>query len=555
MPFRTLHDKDFIGRQHELAALAAWARRADTGSGRSLVLSGARGIGKTELLKHLFGALFWKQDRIAPFYYTVNPALASVPTFSRDYLVRFLCQRLAFENKEQSLFLYEGRSFSALSALAEDRGAGWAKELIDQYLRNADDPLSALRIALGAPHRSALVSGTPMVVLLDEFHRLKGLAREGTVDPQLVSLFEEPLSSAKAPHVITGNSVELQELPVASSLESMALAPLETADVVSNALALLRAHGAAGSVPLLLLRRLGGNPFYLRCVCKAAAEKKNPEDKDFWNAYAKEIMQGTLARFWSTVLKSSFPDLGARNVALAISHRIYHTQEPLNCGRIASSFALTDSQAETIAHALYLAGIIQGAFGVFRPVDDAVLRDVIDCLFRKELHAASAHDLERECREKLLPEQAGAVRFDLVLPMSKEAELVAAQCLEQVGKNLRLNQDAIGQLQIAVIEACINAMEHSRGTERKIYVGVVADEQRLEVSIESSGQEFIVQETGEPFGDCSAVRPPGRGWGIKLMKRFADDVRFEKTSRGTKTVLIKNLDSSMRTQEEAMNNE
>jgi anti-sigma regulatory factor (Ser/Thr protein kinase) len=61
------------------------------------------------------------------------------------------------------------------------------------------------------------------------------------------------------------------------------------------------------------------------------------------------------------------------------------------------------------------------------------------------------------------------------------------------------------------------------------------------VLFRSSGQEFIVQETGEPFGDRGISKAPGRGWGLKLMKRYADDVRFEKTLRGVKTVLIKNL--------------
>jgi anti-sigma regulatory factor (Ser/Thr protein kinase) len=64
------------------------------------------------------------------------------------------------------------------------------------------------------------------------------------------------------------------------------------------------------------------------------------------------------------------------------------------------------------------------------------------------------------------------------------------------------------------------------------------------VSIESAGWEFVVQETGEPFGDREHVKPSGRGLGIKMMKRFADEVRFEKTARGTKTVLVKNLAKS-----------
>ncbi len=556
MPFSTLSDNEFSGRQEELTLLFNKVLQADAGAGAGIVLSGSRGVGKTELLKQLFGLLFWKQDHVAPFYYVANPALLSAETFSKTYLMQFLYQRIAFEKKEQSLFWRDGTSLADLSMLLEDRDAAWAKEILQQYEQNSSDPIGALRIALAAPYRSALLSGMPVAVLIDEFQRLQGLSIQGAEDPHLVSLFEKPFSLGKALHVITGNAAELREMPVTNSLERFSLAPLDLADAASRAQAILRAHNLDTEMPPLLIRHLGGNPFYLECIGKALALKKDPGNKEFWGVYIKEITEGGLALYWSSVLKGFFQDLGKRKHAIAVSYKIYHAKEPFSCSRIAATFSMTENQAETLAHTLYRAGIIQGEFGVFRPVEDNVLHDIIDCLYLKEVLAKSAHDLERELMERLLPEKTGVSRFDLTLPMTKEAELVAAQCIDQIGKNLHLNQDITGQLQIAVIEACINAMEHSRGAERKVYVSIVADEGRLEVSIESAGQEFIVQETGEPFVGREAAKTGGRGWGIKLMKRFADDVKFEKTTRGIKTVLIKHLDKAAREQkEDAITNE
>jgi serine/threonine-protein kinase RsbW len=339
-------------------------------------------------------------------------------------------------------------------------------------------------------------------------------------------------------------------MPIASRLERIPVQPLGPDDASSRALSLLRAYEAEGKTPPLLLRHLGGNPFYLGCVLRTACDKKNLEEKDFWKAYAREIIEGVLALSWSSSLKSYFPNVGLRRTALAIVYKIYHTREPLSCQRIAKSFALTDGQAEALAYALYLAGFVRGEFGVFRAVEDRVVRDIIDGLYMKEVLGKPSFDLEQEFLEKSLPEKEEVLRFDMTLPMIKEAELVAAQCLDQIGKNLHINQDAIGQLQIAVIEACINAIEHSKGTEKKIYVSFVADRDHVEVSIESAGREFVVQETGEPFGDREHGKGPGRGWGIKMMKRFADEVRFEKTARGTKTVLVKNLSKSAGVQKE-----
>ncbi|HYA86906.1 MAG TPA: ATP-binding protein [Nitrospirota bacterium] len=556
MPFSSLKNGEFIGRQDELSALYKRVLMAEWGQAQSVVLFGHRGIGKSELLKQLFGHLFWKQDRVAPFSYTVNPALLSVAAFSKTYLIGFLCQRLAFLKKEQALLYQDGISIDGLSLLIEESEAGWAKEILDQYIQCAGDPLDSLRIALAAPHRSSLSTGMPVAVLLDDFHWIKGLRIDGVPDARLASLFQEAITHKKTPHIISGNAPELQEMPVVSGLERILVPPLGPEGASARASALLSAYEATGTVPPLLLRHLGGNPFYLGCVVAKACSKSNPDEKDFWNAYIQEIMEGQLVLSWSTVLKGFFPDLGMRRVALAIAYKIHHTAEPLSCQRIAKSFALTDDRAHDVAYNLYLAGIIRGELGVFRAEEDRVLRDVIDCLYLREVLTKSTHELTEYFLAALVPQKGHVARYDMALPMVKEAELIAAQGLEQIGKNLNLNPETIGQLQIAVIEACINAIEYSRGRGDNIYVSVIVDEDQLEVSVESAGPEFIIRETGEPFRDQEAAKGPGRGWGIKLMKRFVDEIEFEKTALGTKIVLIKKIEKSTgRKKESAISHE
>jgi serine/threonine-protein kinase RsbW len=544
MPFSALPEKDFVGKQEELDGLTKRIVLAHGSLARSAVLSGPRGMGKTELLKQLFGRLFWGQDRIAPFFYAANPAVLSAQAFSRTYLIRFLSHRLAYQKKEQALLYHNGMSIDDIATLAEERGATWAREILDRYERSATEPLDALRIALNAPHLSALATGTPVAVLIDEFQLLNGITIEGIPDPKLVSLFEEPMASGKTPHLITGNAPEIQEMAVSRSLERIPVQPLGTESALSRARALLAAQGAEGSVSPLLLFRLGGNPFYLACVVRTASTKKVLDEKDFWNAYIREIMEGPLSRSWSAVLKGFFPDLEMRRAALATAFMICHTAEPLSCRRIAKSLGLTDAQASATAQTLYLAGLIRGEFGVFRATEDRVVRDIIEELYRKEILAQTGHEREQHFLESLLPQQENAVRFEMTIPMAKESELVVAQCLGQIGKNLQLNEDAIGQMQIAVIEACINAIEHSKGMDNKVRIVVSVERGRLEVSIESAGPEFIMQETGEPVGDQAAAKASGRGWGVKLMNRFADKVVFERTAQGTRTILIKELGTS-----------
>ncbi len=550
MRFSTLQESEFFGRGEELAGLLRRALQAAKGEAQSAVLSGPRGIGKTELLKHLFGSLFWRQDHVAPFYYAVNPALLSAAAFSKDYLTQYLCQRLAFEKKEQPLLSRDGMSIDGLSALVEERDAVWAREILDRYTQSASDPVDALRIALAAPHQSAMATGLPVAVLIDEFSRLKNLHSGGLPHTKLVSLLEEPMSLSKTSYVVSGNDAEIFEMPIASRFERIPVQPLGPEDAAAKALSLLRAYEAEGKTPPLLLRHLGGNPFYLECVFRSACNKKNLEEKDFWKAYSHETTDGVLALFWSSILKGYCPDVGQRRTTLAIAYKIYHTSEPLSCQRIAKSFALTDGLAESVAYALYLAGFVRGEFGVFRAAEDRVVRDIVDCLYMKEILGKSLGDVEQELLEKSRSEKEEILRFDITLPMIKEAELVAAQCLDQIGKNLHINQEAIGQMQIAVIEACISAIERSKGTEQKVYVSFTADKDRLEVSVESAGRESVMQETGER----ERGKAPGRGGSVKLMKRFADEVRFERTARGTKTILVKNLSKPAGVQKEGTAN-
>jgi serine/threonine-protein kinase RsbW len=543
MPFGALNEKDFFGRGEELSDLYRRALQAEQGIAQSVFLSGPRGIGKTELLKQLFSHLFWKQDRVVPFYYSINSALLSVEDFARDYVIQYICQRLAFEKKEQALLNLDGLSIEGLSSLVEESRAAWAREILDRYVQNSGRPVDSLRVALGAPHQSTLASGKPVAILIDEFQRLKQLHVGGAADPQLVSLFEDPFLFKGTLHVITGNEAEIEEMPVSGGLARVTASPLGFEDAAQQVLSLLRAYGVTmNAVPDSVFQHLGGNPFYLRCIATAAAHRKNHDERDFWLAYLQEITSGNIYLSWSSVLKNFFPDMGMRRSVLEITYKMYHTRESLTQEKIAEAFFPSGVSAEAIVRALHHTGFIQGEFGVFRASEDKVVTDFINCLYMRVLLGIAPRDIEEGFLEQQAVETAqGAAAFEMTLPMIREAELVAARCLEQIGKNLRIQEEAIGQLQIAVIEACINALEHSKGGEKKIYFRFDVREDRMEASIESSGREFVVQETGEPFVGKKLGEDFGRGWGVKLMKRFTDSVRFEKTSRGTKVVLVKNI--------------
>ena len=59
--------------------------------------------------------------------------------------------------------------------------------------------------------------------------------------------------------------------------------------------------------------------------------------------------------------------------------------------------------------------------------------------------------------------------FLVVVPMGEDNELLAASTVEQIARRLSFRPEAINQIKTAIVEACINASEHSFSPDRKIY--------------------------------------------------------------------------------------
>jgi anti-sigma regulatory factor (Ser/Thr protein kinase) len=552
MPVNALQEEGFIGRRDVLQGLYRRVREAERGAAQSLVLSGVGGVGKTELLKQFFTHLFWKQDSVAPFYYSVNNAILTVPHFARDYLARFLSQRLAFDGKEQSLLNLEGATIQDLETWTRDHGVTWAADLLERFRRCADDPVDMFRIALHAPLQSSLVTGKPIVVMIDDFHKLVKLHHNERTDPTLVALFESPIASRRVPHIITGSSFALQEMliPGVTWVPLAALHPNEAERLFQ---AVLQTRDIRiDTLPQSLIDHLGGNPLYICCIAGALVSG-NLREEDYWASYVQEVAEGGIYHYLVTILKACIAESGGRDQVLEVLHRVYESEETAGEDRTAKGISSGKLKKE-MARALLHGGFVRGEFGGIRALDDQVMRDFISFLYEREILDRSLSDIRKRFLEQRLPSHRAGVLFELTLPLMPQAELVVAQTLDQVGKNLNLPMEMVGQLQMAAIEACINAIEHNRGGERRMYISICADAGQLEVAVESPGREFIQAETGEPFIGAALREGSQRGKGIKLMKRFADSVRYEKTSRGTKVVLLKRLPRPAEMKKEGVSN-
>ena len=131
--------------------------------------------------------------------------------------------------------------------------------------------------------------------------------------------------------------------------------------------------------------------------------------------------------------------------------------------------------------------------------------------------------------------------FLIVVPMGENNELIAANTAEQIARRLTFRPEAINQIKTAIVEACINASEHSFSPDRKIYQRFRVESDRLVITISSRG---IVPANLNGANKGSVVTEAAeerRGWGLKLIRTLMDEVEFERVDDGTSLRMTKYL--------------
>ncbi len=146
--------------------------------------------------------------------------------------------------------------------------------------------------------------------------------------------------------------------------------------------------------------------------------------------------------------------------------------------------------------------------------------------------------------------EAESDEFELTIPMGEERELIAANTVEQIARRINFKPEAINQIKTAVIEACINASEHSLSPDRKIYQRVRLENDRLVVTVSSRGVVPAEINNGEgdlaqrSLGNGGSHAKERRGWGLGLIRTLMDEVEFERVDDGTRLRMTKYLRKS-----------
>lgn len=166
--------------------------------------------------------------------------------------------------------------------------------------------------------------------------------------------------------------------------------------------------------------------------------------------------------------------------------------------------------------------------------------DAIETLNQRNALGSSRKQVELLAKyldvEEAVAQQINSNEYEMVVPMGDDTELIAAYAVEEIARKHSFDTKAINQIKTALVEACINATEHSHSPDRKIYQKFAVEDDKIVITISNRGLRFKGKEIKEIKPDDDR-----RGWGLKLMRSLMDDVKFEQVDDGTRISMTKLL--------------
>lgn len=130
-------------------------------------------------------------------------------------------------------------------------------------------------------------------------------------------------------------------------------------------------------------------------------------------------------------------------------------------------------------------------------------------------------------------------QVDLVIPMLPNMEVAATKTATAIAEYMKFDADQADEVKMALIEACINAFEHSKSTDRKVYIKFLLDRDSLQVVVTDYGGGFDPLGVARPDIAQKIGSDHKRGWGLMLIESLMDHVDIHSSEEGTTLFMTK----------------
>lgn len=131
----------------------------------------------------------------------------------------------------------------------------------------------------------------------------------------------------------------------------------------------------------------------------------------------------------------------------------------------------------------------------------------------------------------------------LTLPMVPNMEIEASETATAMAEAMNMSADKVDEIRMAVVEACINALEHSRSRDANVYLTFemlgTSDPESLRITVIDHGVGFDPRSIEVPTIEEKINADRKRGWGLQIIRGLMDDVEIESGVDGTTLVMTK----------------
>jgi serine/threonine-protein kinase RsbW len=131
----------------------------------------------------------------------------------------------------------------------------------------------------------------------------------------------------------------------------------------------------------------------------------------------------------------------------------------------------------------------------------------------------------------------------LRLPMRPDMEIEASKAAAAVAEAMAMSPDKIDEVRMAVVEACINAFEHSQSPDREVVLNVTVlgeqEPEKLCITVTDRGIGFSPDQIEKPDLRVKLKDERKRGWGLTIIKGLMDEVEIRSSAAGTTVTMCK----------------
>jgi len=130
-------------------------------------------------------------------------------------------------------------------------------------------------------------------------------------------------------------------------------------------------------------------------------------------------------------------------------------------------------------------------------------------------------------------------KVELTIPIIHDMELAATKTAEVVAKHMGLDEEKSAEISMALIEATINAFEHSDSNTGNVEIHFVIQGDTLLITVTDRGKGFDKSKVKIPKIEEKLSSDFKRGWGLQLIQELMDTVKYESSEKGTTVTMTK----------------